>query len=53
MSTCTPTPRGGESNAMWATTPVNGLVYMVVHDPPGGLSYAEVNQVKRCRLTSG
>ena len=27
----------------WATVPLEGLVYTVVHDPPGGLSYAELS----------
>lgn len=26
----------------WATVPIEGLVYTVVHDPPGGDSYAEL-----------
>ena len=38
--------RGGEdgsSNTFWATVPLDGLVYTVVHDPPGGYSYAELS----------
>ena len=38
-------PRGGEggsSGTFWATAPLNGFVYTVVHDPPGGESYAEL-----------
>ena len=38
--------RGGEGgtmdNVFWATVPLEGLVYTVVHDPPGGDSYAEL-----------
>ena len=39
--------RGGESrgdDTFWATVPIDGLVYTVVHDPPGGDSYAELTQ---------
>jgi hypothetical protein len=38
--------RGGDglSDAtFWATVPLDGLVYTVVHDPPGGDSYAELS----------
>lgn len=38
-------PRGGEggsSGTFWATAPLDGFVYTVVHDPPGGESYAEL-----------
>jgi hypothetical protein len=38
-------PRGGEGlsdDVYWATVPLEGLVYTVVHDPPGGGSYAEL-----------
>ena len=38
-------PRGGEGlsdGTFWATVPLDGLVYTVVHDPPGGNSYAEL-----------
>ena len=27
----------------WATVPLEGMVYSVVHDPPGGDSYAEIS----------
>jgi len=33
---------GDSDNTFWATVPIEGLVYTVVHDPPGGNSYAEV-----------
>jgi len=34
---------GEESDDVyWATVPLEGLVYMTVHDPPGGNSYAEL-----------
>ena len=39
-------PRVGDglSNSVnWATVPLEGLVYCVVHDPPGGDSYAELS----------
>jgi len=39
--------RGGEGrgdDTFWATVPINGLVYTVVHDPPGGDSFAELSQ---------
>ena len=29
-------------DTFWATVPMEGLVYTVVHDPPGGDSYAEL-----------
>ena len=38
-------PRGGGGqgdDTFWATVPIEGLVYTVVHDPPGGDSYAEL-----------
>ena len=41
-------PRGGNQygeysdDVYWATVPLDGLVYSVVHDPPGGNSYAEL-----------
>ena len=38
-------PRGGDGlsdDTFWATVPLDGLVYTVVHDPPGGKSYAEL-----------
>ena len=38
-------PRGGNGlsdDTFWATVPLDGLVYSVVHDPPGGNSYAEL-----------
>jgi hypothetical protein len=38
-------PRGGDGlsdDTFWATVPLDGLVYTVVHDPPGGNSYAEL-----------
>lgn len=37
--------RGGDGlsdSTFWATVPLDGLVYTVVHDPPGGNSYAEL-----------
>ena len=33
---------GDSDNVYWATVPIAGLVYTVVHDPPGGNSYAEL-----------
>ena len=33
---------GGSDDTFWATVPLDGLVYTVVHDPPGGNSYAEL-----------
>ena len=33
---------GYGSSDFWATVPVEGLVYTVVHDPPGDNSYAEL-----------
>jgi len=41
-------PRGGDEygaysdDVLFATVPLDGLVYSVVHDPPGGNSYAEL-----------
>lgn len=38
-------PRGGfdtGDDTLWATVPIDGLVYTVVHDPPGGNSVAEL-----------
>jgi len=38
-------PRGGgglSDSAFWATVPLEGMVYTVVHDPPGGDSFAEL-----------
>ena len=41
-------PRGGDEygtysdDVFFATVPLDGLVYSVVHDPPGGNSYAEL-----------
>ena len=39
-------PRAGEDvrsdDVKWATVPIEGLVYTVVHDPPGGNSFAEL-----------
>jgi hypothetical protein len=38
--------RGGSGESddqFWATVPINGLVYTVVHDPPGDNSYASLN----------
>ena len=38
-------PRGGHGlsdDAFWATVPLEGMVYTVVHDPPGGDSFAEL-----------
>ena len=38
--------RGGgdlSDDVFWATVPLEGLVYTVVHDPPGGDSYAEMS----------
>jgi hypothetical protein len=41
-------PRGGSGDdarnddMFWATVPIDGLVYTVVHDPPGGKSYSEL-----------
>ena len=38
-----PRDGGGEGDdTFWATVPIEGLVYTVVHDPPGGDSYAEL-----------
>jgi len=34
----------------WATVPIDGLVYTVVHDPPGGDSYAELATESRIGL---
>ena len=39
-------PRGGgglSDDEFWATVPIEGLVYTVVHDPPGGNSFAELS----------
>ena len=40
-------PRAGDDprsdDVFWATVPIEGLVYTVVHDPPGGDSYAELS----------
>ena len=39
-------PRGGGSlsdDTFWATVPIDGLVYTVMHDPPGGNSYASLS----------
>ena len=33
---------GGSDSTFWATVPLEGLVYTVVHDPPGGGSFAEL-----------
>ena len=38
-------PRGGDGlsdDTFWATVPIDGLVYTVIHDPPGGNSYASL-----------
>ena len=39
-------PRGGGAgfgdDTFWATVPIDGLVYTVIHDPPGGNSYASL-----------
>ena len=39
-------PRGGGDgfgdDTFWATVPIDGLVYTVIHDPPGGNSYASL-----------
>jgi len=32
----------GSDDTFWATVPLDGLVYTVVHDPPGGNSYSEL-----------
>jgi len=37
-------------NTNWATVPIDGLVYTVVHDPPGGDSYAELATESRIGL---
>ena len=29
-------------DTFWATVPLEGVVYSVVHDPPGGISYSEL-----------
>ena len=39
-------PRGSGSlsdDTFWATVPIDGLVYTVIHDPPGGNSYASLS----------
>ena len=40
-------PRGGgdgfSDDTFWATVPIDGLVYTVIHDPPGGNSYASLS----------
>ena len=35
--------QGESDDTFWATVPLDGLVYTVVHDPPGGDSYAEMH----------
>ena len=32
----------GSDSTFWATVPLDGLVYSVVHDPPGGNSFAQL-----------
>jgi hypothetical protein len=34
---------GGGDDTFWATVPIDGLVYTVIHDPPGGNSYASLS----------
>ena len=50
-------PRGsagdGGSNKFFSTAPVRGLVYSVVHDPPGGNSFASVAQGTQIDLEVG
>jgi len=46
-------PRGSDGlsdNTFWATVPLDGLVYTVVHDPPGGNSYAELSSGTEVRM---
>jgi len=46
-----PRTAGGLSDdTFWATVPIEGLVYTVVHDPPGGDSYAELDIGSRVGL---
>jgi len=50
--------RGGDgttdaSNDFYATTPIAGLVYTVVHDPPGGNSFASITQGTEITLEVG
>ena len=33
---------GDSDDQFWATVPIDGLVYSVVHDPPGDASHAEI-----------
>ena len=46
-------PRGGgglSDDTFWATVPLDGLVYTVVHDPPGGNSYAELSSGSEVKI---
>jgi len=46
-------PRGREGlsdDTFWATVPFDGLVYTVVHDPPGGNSYAELSSGSEVKI---
>ena len=43
-------PRGDDGAAFWATVPLDGLVYTVVHDPPGGDSYAELSSGSEVKI---
>lgn len=41
---------GLSDDTFWATVPFDGLVYTVVHDPPGGNSYAELSSGSEVRI---
>lgn len=43
--------RGGADDNFMATVPLEGLVYTVVHDPPGGNSYAQLATGSKLAIT--
>ena len=48
-----PNARYVSDTKFYATAPIRGLVYTVVHDPPGGNSYARILQGTRIELNLG
>ena len=48
-----PSARYQSDTKFYATAPIRGLVYTVVHDPPGGNSYASIMQGTRIDLEVG